>query len=53
MTYQVFDCLSDTSITDCATKEEADDLCKRYGGDARCFYVFEKLAEKRGQCLLF
>lgn len=41
MIFQVFDCLSDTEIARCATKQEADDLCAIHGGADACIHVFE------------
>ena len=55
MSFQVFDCLSDTEITRCATKQEADDLCAIHGGADACIHVFEveEIADKKPQSELF
>jgi len=41
MTYEVRDCLSDTSISLHATKQEADEICAIHGGHDACIHVFE------------
>ena len=41
MTYQVFDCLSDTEISRHDSKAEADEICAIHGGADACIHVFE------------
>ena len=55
MIYQVFDCLSNTEIARCATKNEADALCEIHGGADACIHVFEveEIADKKPQSELF
>ena len=41
MTYQVYDCLSDTPISIHPTRKQADDICAIHGGADNCIHVFE------------
>jgi len=53
MIYQVYDCLANTVISERTTKGEADQECQRYGGNDKCYYVFEKKTDDEGQFVLF
>ncbi len=53
MIFQAWDCLSDTVLSERSTKEEADLECQRYGGNDKCYYVFEKKTDDEGQFVLF
>lgn len=40
--YTIHDCLSDISVSEHESKEDADTICESMGGKNKCFYVFTK-----------